>query len=148
MTYTMTYTMTYAMNIMQCVIERHRKEHGYKVGIVRGKEFRQLQGTLNAKAITRRQNEKGKRPSKTESLEPEEEMALWKKGQLGDFNARNCLGKYNLQKSNRATCDAAARRITTHTQRTLSLDNKTCGTDKLEWAKIPPAISGNPWYHS
>lgn len=77
-----------SLKIMQCAIERHLKEHGYKVSIVRGREFRKSQETLNAKAISLRQDGKGKRPNKAEPLEPEEETALWEKGQLGDFNAR------------------------------------------------------------
>ena len=43
---------------------------------------------MNAKVIFPRQQGKGKRPNKPQPLSPDEESALWEKGQLGDFNAR------------------------------------------------------------
>ena len=45
---------------------------------------------INAKAISLCQQGMGKRPNKAQprALKPEEESALWKKGQLGDFNGK------------------------------------------------------------
>ena len=77
-----------SLRIMQCAIERYLKENGYEFSILRSREFRKSQEILNAKAISLRREGKGKRPNKAQCLEPEEESALWEKGQLGDFNAR------------------------------------------------------------
>lgn len=73
---------------MQSCIDRFLKEKSYNVSIVRAREFSKSQNVLNAKAMSLRQQGKGKRPNKSQPLEPEEESALWEKGQLGDFNAR------------------------------------------------------------
>ena len=47
-----------------------------------------MQDILSAKAISLRQQGKGKRPNKAQPMTPVEERVLWEKGQLGDFNAR------------------------------------------------------------
>ena len=52
---------------------------------MRSREFHSSQEILNAKAISLRQQGKGKRPNKTQPITPEEGSALWEKGQLDDF---------------------------------------------------------------
>ena len=58
------------------------------MSIVRSREFHSSQEILNAKAISLRQQGKGKRPNKAQPITPEEGSALWEKGQLGDFNGK------------------------------------------------------------
>ena len=74
-----------SLKIMQSAIERYLKEKNYPLSIVRSREFHSSQEILNAKAISLRQQGKGKRPNKAQPITPEEESALWEKGQLGDF---------------------------------------------------------------
>jgi hypothetical protein len=73
---------------MQCDLERYLKEKVYQISIRRGRKFQKSPEILNAKDIFLRQQGKGKRPNKAQPLSPDEESALWEKGQLGDFNAR------------------------------------------------------------
>ena len=73
---------------MQCSIDRYLKDKNYPFSIVRSREFHNSRQILNAKAITLRQQGKGKRPNKAQPLAPEEETALWENGQLGDFNRK------------------------------------------------------------
>ena len=72
-------TKSQSHTIMQCALERYLKENGYKISIVRGREFRKSQGILNAKAIFLRQQGKGKRPNKAPPMTPVEERVLWEK---------------------------------------------------------------------
>ena len=74
------------LKIMQGAIERYLKEKNYPLSIVRSREFHNSQEILHAKAISLRQQGKGKRPNKSQPLTSEEESSLWLKGQLGDFN--------------------------------------------------------------
>ena len=73
---------------MQSAIERYLKEKNYPLSIVRSREFDNSQEILHAKAISLRQQGKGKRPNKSQPLTSEEESSLWVKGQLGDFNGK------------------------------------------------------------
>ena len=77
-----------SLKIIQSSIEWYLKDKNYPLSIVRSREFHNSQEILNGKAISLRQQGKGKRPNKAQPLTPEEESALWKKGQLGDFNGR------------------------------------------------------------
>lgn len=77
-----------SLRIMQSAIERHLKENDYPVSIVRGREFHNSQEILNAKAISLREQGKGKRPNKSQPLNHDEESTLWTNGQLGDTNGR------------------------------------------------------------
>ena len=77
-----------SLKIMQRAIEQYLKEKNYPLSIVRSREFHSSQEILNAKAISLRQQGKGKRPNKTQPITPEEGSALWEKGQLGDFNGK------------------------------------------------------------
>jgi len=76
-----------SLKIMQSAIERHLKDKNYSLSIVRSREFHNSQEVLNA-ALSLRQQGKGKRPNKAQPLTPDEESALWEKGQLGDFNGK------------------------------------------------------------
>ena len=73
---------------MQSAIERYLKEKNYPLSIVRSREFDNSQEILYAKAISLRQQGKGKKPKKSKPLTSEEECSLWVKGQLGDFNGK------------------------------------------------------------
>lgn len=73
---------------MQSVIERYLKEKNYPLSIVQSREFHSSREILNAKAISLRQQGKGKRANKAQPITCEEESALWEKGQLGDFNGK------------------------------------------------------------
>ena len=77
-----------SLKIMQSAIERHLKDKNYPLSIARSREFHNSQEVLNAKALSLRQQGKGKRPNKAQPLTPDEESALWEKGQLGDFNGK------------------------------------------------------------
>ena len=77
-----------SLKTMQSAIERHLKDKNYPLSIVRSREFHNSQEVLNAKALSLRQQGKGKRPNKAQPLTPDEESALWEKGQLGDFNGK------------------------------------------------------------
>ena len=55
---------------------------------MRSREFHSSQEILYAKEISLRQQGEGKRPNKAQPLTPEEESALWEKGQFGDFNGK------------------------------------------------------------
>lgn len=73
---------------MQSAIERYLKEKNYPLSIVQSREFHSSREILNAKAISLRQQGKGKRPNKAQPITSEEESALWEKGQLGYFNGK------------------------------------------------------------
>lgn len=77
-----------SLKIMQSAVERRLKYKNYPLSIVRSREFYNSQEVLNAKALSLRQQGKGKRPNKAHSLIPDEESALWEKGQQGDFNGK------------------------------------------------------------
>ena len=77
-----------SLKIMQSAIEKYLKEKNYPLSIVRSREFHNSQEILHAKAISLRQQGKGKRPNKSQPLTSEEESSLWLKGQLGDFNGK------------------------------------------------------------
>ena len=47
-----------------------------------------FQEVLNVKALSLRQQGKGKKPNKLQSLTSDEESALWKKGHLEVFNEK------------------------------------------------------------
>ena len=73
---------------MQAPTERYLKDKHYHLSIVHAREFSESQQTLRAKAISLREQGKGKKPNKSEPLTTDEETALWEKGQLGDCNGR------------------------------------------------------------
>ena len=77
-----------SLNIMQSAIKWYLKEKNYPLSIVRSREFHSSQVILNVKTISLRQQGKGKRPNKAQPITPEEELALWEKGQLGDLNGK------------------------------------------------------------
>ena len=77
-----------SLKITLSAIERYLKEKNYPLSIVRSREFHSSQEILNSKAISLRQQGKGKRSNKAQPITPEEGSALWEKGQLGDFNGK------------------------------------------------------------
>ena len=58
------------------------KEQGYKVSIIRGREFTKSNKVLKGKAITLRHEGKGTRPNATNALTWEGEEMLWKEDRL------------------------------------------------------------------
>ena len=64
---------------------------------MRSREFHSSEEILYAKEISLRQQGEGKRPKKAQPITPEEESALWEKGQLGDFNGK-VLTNVNFKK--------------------------------------------------
>ena len=73
-----------SLKIMQSSIERYL----HLVSIIPSREFHNSQEIVNAKAISLRQQGRGKRPNKSLPLTPDEESALWEKGQFGCFNGK------------------------------------------------------------
>ena len=65
-----------SLKIMQSAIERYLKEKNYPLSFVRSREFHSTQEIPNAKAISLRQQGKGKRPNKTQLITPT--MHTWK----------------------------------------------------------------------
>lgn len=72
-----------SLRVMQASLDRYLKNKGYKVSIIRGREFAKSNKILKGKAITLRHEGKGTRPSATDALTWEEEEMLWKEGRLG-----------------------------------------------------------------
>ena len=59
-----------SLKIMQSAIKRYLKDKNYPLSIVRSREFHNSREVLNAKALSLRQQEKGKRPKKAQPLTP------------------------------------------------------------------------------
>ena len=72
-----------SLGVMQASLDRYLKNKGYKVSIIRGREFAKSNKILKGKAITLRHEGKGTRPNATDALTWEEEEMLWKEGRLG-----------------------------------------------------------------
>lgn len=64
-----------SLRVMQASLDRYSKNKGYKVPIIRGREFANSQ-ILKEKAITLRHEGKGTRPNATDALTLEEEEML------------------------------------------------------------------------
>ena len=77
-----------SLKIMQAAIDRFLKERNYSWSITRAREFNNSQQVLNAKAISLRQEGKGKRPNKSKPLTSTEEEKLWELGQLGSHSGK------------------------------------------------------------
>ena len=72
-----------SLGVMQASLDRYLKNKGYKVSIIRGREFAKSNKILKGKAITLRHEGMGTRPNATDALTWEEEEMLWKEGRLG-----------------------------------------------------------------
>ena len=65
-----------SLGVMQASLDRYLKNKGYKVLIIREREFAKSNKILKGKAITLRHEGKGTRPSATDALTWEEEEIL------------------------------------------------------------------------
>ena len=72
-----------SLGVMQASLDRYLKNKGYKLSIIRGREFAKSNKILNGKAITLRHEGTGTRPNATDALTWEEEEILWREGRLG-----------------------------------------------------------------
>ena len=64
-------------------LDRHLKNKGYKLSIIRDREFSSSKQVLDGKAKQLRLAGRGKRPNKARQLSEEEEEILWKSEKLG-----------------------------------------------------------------
>ena len=69
---------------MQAVLDRHLKEKGYSLSIIKDREFLSSLKVLEGKALKLRNEGRGKLPNNSRSLTREEEEVLWECGQLGN----------------------------------------------------------------
>ena len=80
-----------SLKVMQAALDRHLKEKGYSLSIIKDREFFNSRKVLGGKARKLRNEGKGKLPNKSRSLTREEEEALWESGQLGNSSPRSLL---------------------------------------------------------
>ena len=64
-------------------LDRHLKNKGYKLSIIRDREFSSSRQVLDGKAKQLRLAGRGKRPNKARQLSEEEDEILWKSEKLG-----------------------------------------------------------------
>lgn len=76
---------------MQASIDRFLKESGYPYSILNDRAFWDSRSVLEGKARFLREEGKGNRPNRADSLTPEEEEVLWRCGQLGMDTPRAVL---------------------------------------------------------
>ena len=80
-----------SLKVMQAALDRHLKEKGYSLSIIKDREFLSSRKVLEGKARKLRNEGKGKLPNKSRSLTREEEEVLWECGQLGNSSPRSLL---------------------------------------------------------
>ena len=71
-------------------LARHLKNKGYKLSIIRDREFSSSKQVLDGKAKQLRLGGRGKRPNKARQLSKEEEI-LWKSEKLGGENPESLI---------------------------------------------------------
>ena len=64
------------LNVMHTALDRHLKENGYQVSIVRDREFAGTKAVMEGVAQILRGNGKGQRPNRTRSLSEADEEIL------------------------------------------------------------------------
>ena len=72
-----------SLKVMITSLDRHLKNKGYKLSIIRDREFSSSKQVLDGKAKQLRLAGRGKRPNKARQLSEEEEEILWKSEKLG-----------------------------------------------------------------
>ena len=72
-----------SLKVMIASLDRHLKNKGYSLSIVRDREFSSSKQVLDGKAKQLRLAGRGKRPNKARQLSEEEEEILWKSEKLG-----------------------------------------------------------------
>ena len=80
-----------SLKVMQVALDRHLKEKGYSLPIIKDREFLSSRKVLEGKACKLQNKGKGKLPNKSQSLTREEEEVLWECGQLGNSSPRSLL---------------------------------------------------------
>ena len=80
-----------SLKVMQAALDRHLKEKGYSLPIIKDREFLSSRKVLEGKACKLQNEGKGKLPNKSQSLTREEEEVLWECGQLGNSSPRSLL---------------------------------------------------------
>ena len=76
---------------MQASIDRFLKENGYAHSILKGREFSSSRSVLEGKARLLREKGMGNRPNRAHSLTKDEELVLWKCGQLGSNSPQSLI---------------------------------------------------------
>ena len=80
-----------SLKVMQVALDRHLKEKGYSLSIIKDREFLSSRKVLEGKACKLQNEGKGKLPNKSQSLTREEEEVLWECRQLGNSSPRSLL---------------------------------------------------------
>ena len=71
-----------SLKVMMASLDRHLRNEGYTLSIVRDGEFSSSKEVLEDKAKQLRLAGRGKRPNKARQVSEEEEEILWKSGKL------------------------------------------------------------------
>ena len=71
-----------SLKVMKASLDRHLKNKGCTLSIVRDREFSSSEEVLEEKAKQLRLAGRGKRPNKARQVSEEEEEILWKSGKL------------------------------------------------------------------
>ena len=80
-----------SLAVMQASLDRHLKEKGYTLSIVRDPQFYSSNKILKGKATKLREEGKGSRPNASKALTWAEEIELWKAGKLGVDNPETLI---------------------------------------------------------
>ena len=80
-----------SLAVMQASLDRHLKEKGYTLSIVRDPQFHSSNKILRGKATKLREEGKGSRPNASKALTWQEEAELWKAGKLGDHDPETLI---------------------------------------------------------
>ena len=72
-----------SLAVMQASLDRHLKEKGFALSIVRDPQFLSSNKILKGKATKLREEGKGSRPNAAKPLTWKEEIDLWQVGKLG-----------------------------------------------------------------
>lgn len=78
-----------SLRTMLASLDRFLREKGKQYSILRDREFESCRKVLNGKAIELRENGKGKRMNRADSLSEQEEEQLWQTGVLGSNNPKS-----------------------------------------------------------
>ena len=80
-----------SLKVMMASLDRHLKNKGCTLSIVRDREFSSSKEVLEDKAKQLRLAGRGKRPNKARQVSEEEEEILWKSGKLGGNNPESLI---------------------------------------------------------
>ena len=80
-----------SLKVMMASLDRHLKNKGCTLSIVRDREFSSSKEVLEEKAKQLRLAGRGKRPNKARQVSEEEEEILWKSGKLGGNNPESLI---------------------------------------------------------